>query len=184
MEEVKKMPAARAPRRLEPRDKSGPTLTYLVGRLERALRKRLQETLAPFKLSVAQYTTLSVLQTSGEEVSNARLAGRAFISPQAMNEVVQGLEARKLVTRQAASSHGRIVQLLLTESGQDLLAKSHHAVRDLELIMLEGLDGSGRKALQAALMMCAQSLESLGKPARPSSRSARSSGSTARTADR
>jgi DNA-binding MarR family transcriptional regulator len=135
-----------------------PRVAYLVGRLERALRKRISETLLPFKLSVAQYTTLSVIRTHGE-TSNADLATRAFISPQAMNEVVQTLEQRKLVTRRPDPSHGRIVRLLLTTRGRDTLNECDAAVRRLEQVMLAGLSVAEREALRTTLLGCAQALE-------------------------
>ena len=135
-----------------------PRVAYLVGRLERALRKRISETLLPFKLSVAQYTTLSVIRTRGE-ASNADLATRAFISPQAMNEVVQTLEQRKLVTRRPDPSHGRIVRLLLTTRGWDTLNECDAAVRRLEQVMLAGLSVAEREALRTTLLGCAQALE-------------------------
>jgi DNA-binding MarR family transcriptional regulator len=135
-----------------------PSVTDLVGRLNRVLRRRLGETLGPFKVSVPQYTTLSVLHARGN-LSNAELAKRAFISPQAMNEVIQGLEGRKLVTRKASSSHGRIVQLLLTQRGLDLMHECDSAVQRLEEAMLGGLTVLEKKTLRGALAACAQSLE-------------------------
>jgi len=140
-------------------DTAAPKMTYLVGRLHRALRKRIGDALRPFELSVAQYTTLSVLMTRGQ-LSNAALANRAFISPQAMNEVVQTLEARRLVTRRADSSHGRIVHLLLTARGLDVVRKCDAAVAGLEHAMLEALPATQRNALRAALVKCTQALES------------------------
>jgi DNA-binding MarR family transcriptional regulator len=148
------MPSARAP---SP-DPSRPRITYLVGRLNRVLRRRLGETLAPFKVSVPQYTTLSVLHARGN-LSNAELAKRAFISPQAMNEVIQGLEAGKLVTRKASSSHGRIVQLLLTQRGLDLMHDCDAAVHRLEETMLSALTVLERKLIRGALARCTQALE-------------------------
>ncbi len=135
-----------------------PRVTYLVGRLNRILRRRLGEVLAPFRLSVPQYTTLSVLHARGN-LSNAELAKRAFISPQAMNEVIQGLEARKLVTRRASASHGRIVQLLLTQRGLDLMHECDVEVYRLEQSMLAELAAAARKMLGTALATCAHSLE-------------------------
>jgi len=135
-----------------------PRVPYLVGRLERALRKRITETLLPFKLSVAQYTTLSVIRRHGES-SNADLAMRAFITPQAMNEVVQGLELRKLVTRRPDPSHGRIVNLLLTKRGLDVLAECDVAVTRLEQTMLAGFNTLQREAFRDALLGAAQALE-------------------------
>jgi DNA-binding MarR family transcriptional regulator len=148
------MPRARRP----PPDPARPRVTYIVGRLSRVLRRRLAEALAPLKLSVPQYTTLSVLHARGN-LSNAELAKRAFISPQAMNEVMQGLEARKLVTRRASTSHGRIVQLLLTQRGLDVMRDCDAAVDRLEQSMLGGLTVAERKALATALAACAQALE-------------------------
>jgi DNA-binding MarR family transcriptional regulator len=139
-------------------DAAEPRVAYLVGRVERVLRKRITETLLPFKLSVAQYTTLSVIRRHGES-SNADLAMRAFITPQAMNEVVQGLEQRKLVTRRPDPSHGRIVNLLLTKRGLEVLTGCDIAVRRLEQTMLNGLNASQREALRDTLLACAQALE-------------------------
>ena len=138
------MPSARRPAP----DAARPRVTYLVGRLNRVLRRRLGEALTPYKLSVPQYTTLSVLHARGN-LSNAELAKRAFISPQAMNEVIQGLEARKLVARQASASHGRIVQLLLTQQGLDVM----HGPSLLELAQpyLHSLDPSRAGLVRMAL---------------------------------
>lgn len=148
------MPSSRPPAA----DPSRPRVTYLVGRLNRVLRRRLGEALAPFSVSVPQYTTLSVLHARGN-LSNAELAKRAFISPQAMNEVIQGLEARKLVTRQASSSHGRIVQLLLTQRGLEVMHDCDAAVHRLEQSMLSGLTVLERKMLPSVLAACAHALE-------------------------
>jgi DNA-binding MarR family transcriptional regulator len=143
------MAAARAAR---------PRVSYLIGRLDRALRRRLGEALAPGGLSVSQYTVLSVLHARGE-LSNAQLASRAFITPQAMNEVVQTLEALKLVTRRQDPSHGRIVQLNLTTRGLDTLRECDAAVRALEQSMLAGLSEPERNTLRTALNACIQTLE-------------------------
>ena len=146
------MPSARRPADARPR------VTYLVGRLNRILRRRLGGLLVPFRLSVPQYTTLSVLHARGN-LSNAELAKRAFITPQAMNEVMQGLEARKLVTRRASASHGRIVQLLLTQRGLDVMHQCDVEVQRLEQSMLAELTAAERKMLAAALATCAHALE-------------------------
>jgi DNA-binding MarR family transcriptional regulator len=165
------MPSARASRGPAPQASGRPKVSYLVGRLDRALRRRLNEALRPFKLSVAQYTTLSVLHARGE-LSNAELASRAFISPQAMNEVVQGLETRKLITRRASSSHGRIVELLLTERGLEVMRECDAAVCQLEQSMLAGLARPAQETLRATLAMCTQALEHHGAdPGRTSARS-------------
>jgi DNA-binding MarR family transcriptional regulator len=135
-----------------------PKLTYLVGRLNQVLRKRLTEAVRPFELSVSQYTVLSVLRARSH-LSNAQLATRAFITPQAMNEVVQSLEAQDLVTRRPDPSHGRIVQLTLTARGTETLRKCDAAVRALEKTMLAGFSEEARESLRSSLALCVQALE-------------------------
>ena len=148
----------RAGRRTGAPEPQRPRVSYLVGRLDRALRRRMNEALSPSGLSLAQYTVLSVLQARGG-LSNAQLANRAFISPQAMNEVVQTLEAQKLVTRRQDPSHGRIVQLTLTARGLDVLRTCDAAVRALEQSMLAPLSEAECEALRTALNNCIQTLE-------------------------
>lgn len=154
-----KVAAVRAVKRLTaPAADRGPQLSYLVGRLNRALRRRLSELLRPHELSIAQYTTLSVLSTRGQ-LSNAQLASRAFMSPQAMNEVVQGLETRKLIARQPSVSHGRIVELQLTERGIEAKKACDAGVAKLEKAMVAQLTSTQAESLRDALMKCAQALE-------------------------
>ena len=152
------MAGNRSAKKASPEVSERPRVTYLIGRLDRALRRRMGEALSPFSLSVTQYTTLSVLHTRGQ-LSNAQLASRAFISPQSMNEVVQGLEAVKLVTREADPSHARIVQLRLTANGVDLLRQCDAAVKQLEQSMLARLSPEARELLRESLNDCVQALE-------------------------
>lgn len=139
-------------------DIDSPRLTYLIGRLHRAVRKRIGTAVKPFGLSVAQYTVLSVLHTRGR-LSNAQLASRSFITPQAMNEVVQSLEAQKLLTRRPDPSHGRIVQLTLTAQGMQTLRSCDAAVGALERSMLAGLSDGARATFRESLALCAAALQ-------------------------
>jgi DNA-binding MarR family transcriptional regulator len=152
------MAGNRNAKKASPEVSERPRVTYVIGRLDRALRRRMGEALSPFSLSVTQYTTLSVLHTRGQ-LSNAQLASRAFISPQSMNEVVQGLEALKLVTREADPSHARIVQLGLTALGVELLRQCDAAVKQLEQSMLARLSPEARELLRDSLNECVQALE-------------------------
>ena len=68
-----------------------PRLSYIVARLERAIRRAINERVQPYGLTTLQYTTLSVLGRRGA-LSNAQLARRSYMSPQAMSEVIEALE--------------------------------------------------------------------------------------------
>jgi DNA-binding MarR family transcriptional regulator len=125
---------------------AAPRLSYRIGRLDRVLRRRLAEALGPHGLTLAGYTTLSVL-AARSGLSNAQLARRSLITPQAMNEVLAPLEERELVHRSADPAHGRIRRTELTEEGKRLLAACDASVDEVEARMLEGLADEDRHRL-------------------------------------
>ena len=125
----------------------GPTLLYLVGRIDRVVRRSIDEVVRAHGLSVNQYTTLSVLDhRSG--LSNAQLARRALVSPQSMNEVLLTLEQRGLVRRRAHPDHGRILQTRVTAKGRKVLAACDEEVREVEARMVADLSGDEQQALR------------------------------------
>jgi DNA-binding MarR family transcriptional regulator len=123
-----------------------PRISYAVGRLDRVLRRRLAEALAPYGLSLPEYTTLSVL-SARSGLSNAQLARRSLITPQAMNEVLARLEARRLVRRRRDPAHARIRPAELTAAGRRTLAAADTAVDAVERAMLTGIPGAERRRL-------------------------------------
>ena len=91
-----------------PADPAGePRISYVVARLERAIRRAINERVSLYDLTVLQYTTLSVLGRRGE-LSNAQLARRAYMSPQAMSEVIEALESKGLIKRSQHPNHRRV----------------------------------------------------------------------------
>ena len=140
-----------------PDDSTGPTLLYLVGRIDRVIRRHIDDVVKARGLSVNQYTTLSVLdRRSG--LSNAQLARRALVSPQSMNEVLVSLEQRGLVRRRAHPEHGRIRQARLTAKGRKLLAACDAEVHQVEARMVSELTPNERQALRRALLNSIHSL--------------------------
>lgn len=131
-------------------DEVEPRFVYLIGRIDRGLRKRLEATLHDFELSVSEYTTLSVLKLR-PGLSNAQLARRSLIAPQSMIDVIARLERRGLVTRDTDPSHGRILQTRLTRKGGALLKRAQASVTDFEDELLAGLSSAERKTLRISL---------------------------------
>lgn len=121
-------------------------VSYLVGRLDRVLRRRLAAALEPLGLTVPEYTALSVLHARSG-LSNAQLARRSLITPQAMNEVLARLEERKLVRRRPDPAHGRVRPAELTATGRRLLARADRAVDAVEHAMLRDLPAAERRRL-------------------------------------
>ncbi len=118
-----------------------PRVSYLVGRLDRVVRRRLAGALGPHGLSLQEYTTLSVLRARSG-LSNAQLARRSLITPQAMNEVLARLEQRGLVLRHPDRTRGRIRPAELTVSGKRLLARADDSVDAAERDLFPGADGT------------------------------------------
>ena len=132
-------------------DGGGPTLLYLIGRMDRVVRRHIDDVVKAKGLSVNQYTTLSVLDhRSG--LSNAQLARRALVSPQSMNEVLLALERRGLVRRHAHPDHGRILQSRLTAKGRRVLRACDTGVHEVESLMLSNLSQSEQAVLRRGLL--------------------------------
>ena len=102
----------------------GPRFSYAVAALERSIRRNLSGILQQFDLTVAQYTTLSLIRRR-TGYSNAQLARRSYITAQAMHQVVNGLEERGLIARRVSPDHGRIQLTELTDEGVAMLAGTH-----------------------------------------------------------
>lgn len=134
---VKPAGAKRTARATEarPRMLAQQRLTYLIGNLDRLLRRQMSDALAPLGVTLAQYTALSVLEVRGA-LSNAQLAVRSFITPQSANEVMVAMAARGFVTREADPSHGRVILLRLTDAGSAILRECEQVLRPLERRML------------------------------------------------
>jgi DNA-binding MarR family transcriptional regulator len=134
-----------------------PRISYVVARLERALRVDINERVGPHGLTTAQYTTLSILERGGE-LSNAQLARRACVTPQSMSEVLEALEAKGLVERAPHPTHRRVFPAALTDRGRDTLVACEVAVDDLEHGMLAELSPDQVTLLRTGLIVAVGAL--------------------------
>lgn len=130
---------------------------YVLKRAASALRAALEVALRPLELTVPQYACLELLgQRPG--LSNAELARGAFVSRQAMNGVLRGLQDRGLVTRPAQVEHGRSRPTALTDAGRQRLYPASVAVRAVEERMLAGVGEEARRRLLDDLTGCVAAL--------------------------
>ncbi|WP_322063354.1 MarR family winged helix-turn-helix transcriptional regulator [Paraburkholderia sp. J63] len=144
-----------------PRQRGRPIrLTYLVGQLDRLVKRRLTEVLSQIGLTLPQYTALSVLNARGQ-LTNAQLAERSFITPQSANEVVKIMEANGWVAREGHPTHGRLIHLSLTSEGLSRLGECDVAIDEVESAMLRGLDQIPEESLRDILQACVGNLRAL-----------------------
>ena len=132
-------------------------VSYVIARLDRAIRRGIEARLAPHGLSVSQYTALSVLRNR-PGLSNAQLARRTFVTPQAMNEVVASLEEAKLIKRHVDPAHRRILRARLSARGNRLFERLDQEIGDLEEQMLAGLSEAERKQFSRTAVSCVHML--------------------------
>jgi DNA-binding MarR family transcriptional regulator len=135
--------------------RSQPRFSYVVARLDRALRREIDEAVRPHDLTLARYTALSVI-AHRDGLSNAQLARRSYITPQSMSQVITALERDGLIVREPDRSHGRILRARLTAKGRRVLTVSDKAVDAQE--MLAEVPVEERDALISHLTSCVRRL--------------------------
>jgi DNA-binding MarR family transcriptional regulator len=87
----------------------------------RRLRETSQETLAPWDITPAQLRALRTLSRHGT-IRLSVLSDHLHIAPRSATEVVDALESRDLVRRQADPADRRATLVELTEHGTQILA--------------------------------------------------------------
>jgi len=135
-----------------------PRLSYVIGRVERVLRRRLTAAVEPAGLTLPAYTALSVLRAE-DGLSNAQLARRSLVTPQSMSEVLTLLVDQGYVRRRAEPGHGRVIRTELTNAGRRALARCDRAVDAVEQEMIGDLDADEEASLRAVLVRCGRALE-------------------------
>ena len=130
---------------------------YVLKQAQAALRSAMDAALRPHGLTVPQYSCLELLhQRPG--LSNADLARGAFVSRQAMNGVLRGLEERAFVRRPVEAEHGRELPAVLTDSGEKRWRAASAAVAAVERKMIAPLSVDRRRRLLRDLAACAAAL--------------------------
>lgn len=125
-------------------------LGYLLYRLMTALRPAVAMELQPLGLVLPEFVCLRILaMTPGR--SNAELARDTGVSPQAMNNVLRGLQDRGIVSRPTTVSSGRALPAQLTVKGKALLKRAEAAVRTADERVLAHLTAEQRREIKRLL---------------------------------
>jgi DNA-binding MarR family transcriptional regulator len=143
-----------------------PRVGYLVYRVERRLRARLDEELRLLGVSTPEYVTLSLLRER-DGLSCAQLARWGMVTPQAMNLVISALERRKLVRRRPDPKHRRVLRTSVTAKGLALLDRCDDSVDRIEADMLGDLPPETIDLVRDALGSIAHSLHVTSPSPRP-----------------
>lgn len=131
---------------------------YKLKKLTTLLRAAMEESLREYKITVAQFACLELLGRHSH-LSNSELARGAFVSRQAMNKVLKGLEEKELVSRPQQAESGRVRRVQLTQRGADLLAQTREGILHVEKTMVHGLSIEERAQLSELIARCSGNLQ-------------------------
>ena len=134
---------------------------YRLKEVQSLLRSRMEETLRPLGITVAQYVCLEILKST-PGASNAQLARQAFVTRQTMNTLMRGLQERGLIERATHATKGRALPTMLTPQGEQMLAQATGRIREIEQHMVGGLSDAKRQELWDLLTICIEGLHAGG----------------------
>src|SRR5260370_25775810 len=137
------------------------SLTYLIKTIHQAMRARLDEGLRAAGLTLPQVATLVTLKRAGA-ASSAQLARAAFVTPQAMGELLAGLEASGLIKRTPDARNGRVQRATLTRAGLRRLDRAGLAMARIEARSFSVLRPDERGVLRKLLARCAAEIAARG----------------------
>lgn len=125
-------------------------LGYLLYQAVATLRPRVTAELRPLGIGLPEFVCMRNLSIWPEQ-SNAELARRASVSPQAMNMVLRGLEELGVIARPVSVSSGKALPARLTRKGHALLKRAEAAVQAADELLLSKLSPTERGELKRLL---------------------------------
>ena len=126
------------------------TLGEILGTLH-AVEVRLETALEPIGLSLAKFKTLHTLVTAGEPLPLRALAEECACVRSNITQLVDRLEAEKLVTRADDPKDRRSIRAGLTADGRARYKAGSRALQAAENEVLGGLAKGQREALLGIL---------------------------------
>ena len=124
--------------------------SYLVKRLENAVREMLEEALSGRAVTLTQYTILSMV-SDVDGMSSADVARRSAVSKQATNEIINALERKRFISRSEDGANRRILRIKLTRQGRTLLKACDRAVDRSEQTFFARLTPARAAALRRTI---------------------------------
>ncbi|HET8645830.1 MAG TPA: MarR family transcriptional regulator [Vicinamibacteria bacterium] len=111
----------------------------------RAVETKLEAALEPLGLSLAKFGVLSRLAAAGEPIPLGTLAEQSACVRSNITQLVDRLEADRLVVRAPDPHDRRSIRAELTEAGRERHASAASILRDAEATVFSGLPGHQRE---------------------------------------
>ncbi|MCW2307553.1 MarR family winged helix-turn-helix transcriptional regulator [Rhodobium gokarnense] len=104
---------------------------YLLRQAAHAYQTHLGRVLGDLDVTPPQFSVMTMV-AAYPGLSNADIARLTFLTPQTVSFIIARLLKAGIVTRRPHPVHGRIQQLVLTDSGQELLTAAKRRVSAVE----------------------------------------------------
>jgi|SRR5437870_5426675 MarR family 2-MHQ and catechol resistance regulon transcriptional repressor len=122
-------------------------LAFQVIGAAREVEERLEEALGTIGLSISKFNVLSQLADTAEPLPLSQLADRCCCVRSNMTQLVDRLEAERLVERVADPSDRRSVRAVLTDLGRERYAEARTRLGETTRRVFASLDEPDRQAL-------------------------------------
>jgi DNA-binding MarR family transcriptional regulator len=126
-------------------------LTFRVIGAAHEVEGRLEEALGTIGLSISKFNVLSRLAETDEPLPLSQLADRCSCVRSNITQLVDRLEADRLVERMADPSDRRSVRAALTDLGRERHAEARHRVGETEREVFAHLSEGDRRTLAGLL---------------------------------
>jgi MarR family transcriptional regulator, lower aerobic nicotinate degradation pathway regulator len=123
---------------------------YLFRRMQQIAVAIFVEECRAFDLTPVQYAALVAIHTH-PGIDATRLSAVIAFDRSTLGNVIERLEAKKLIERKPSAGDKRVKLLTLTKAGASLLRDIAPAVEQAQARMLQPLKAADRKALMALL---------------------------------
>lgn len=133
------------------------SLTGSISQLFFVLRAAMDDALRKIELTSPQFTVLDALSRE-PGITNAGLARRCSVTPQTTHAIVLGLEAAGLVVRQPHLTQTRLLQLYLSNAGEQFAEEARIRVDEVETRMLMLFSNAERDQFGDLLHRCLATL--------------------------
>jgi DNA-binding MarR family transcriptional regulator len=126
-------------------------LGTLLKRAEQAMLRSKNAALKPIGVTLGQYVALSELEAQ-QGITAATLARACFVSPQAMMILLKTMEQQGLIARSAHTRHSNVLELNITEVGQEALDAARTRIAPLEKKILSTFSDKELRDFRASLV--------------------------------
>lgn len=128
-------------------------IAYLVRMLSNTMNQQVERALRPLDLTQAQLAALAQLAISAPvRLSSAELGRRAGVTAQGMWSAISTLEQRELVERSPHPTHGRVLEIGITDQGNEILDKAQELAAPVDARAMALLSQDEQQQLRALLL--------------------------------